>query len=38
MIKKLIYYIKLPYIKLRNKIRNKKRLKELRKQDPFIYD
>ena len=37
MIKKIIKVILYPWIKIQEKIRFKKRLKELRKRDPFIY-
>jgi len=33
----LIYYVTYPYYYLKEKQRIKKRLEELRKQDPFIY-
>lgn len=38
MIKKIIYYIFLPFNKLIGGIKYRRRLKELKKQDPFIYD
>jgi hypothetical protein len=37
MIKKIINFILYPYTKFQENRRWKKRLKELRKRDPFIY-
>jgi hypothetical protein len=37
LIKKVWQIIIWPYTKIRDEIRFKKRLKKLRKQDPFIY-
>lgn len=35
---KIQYYITYPYFWIKEEIEFRKRLKELRKQDPFIYD
>ena len=35
---KIKYYITYPYFWIKEEIEFRKRLKELRKQDPFIYD
>jgi hypothetical protein len=37
MVRKLIEIILWPYTKIKEEIRFRKRLKELRKKDPFIY-
>ncbi len=34
----LIYYLKLPYYKIKLELEYRKRMKKLRKQDPFIYN
>ncbi len=37
MVRKIINILIWPYTKIREEIRFRKRLKELRKKDPFIY-
>jgi hypothetical protein len=37
MVRKIIYYITWPVVWVRDEIRFRKKLKELRKKDPFIY-
>jgi len=36
--KKIWYYCTLPYYKIKLEINYRKRIKELRKRDPFIYE
>ena len=35
---KIVYYLKLPYYKIKLELEYRKRIKQLRKQDPFIYN
>jgi len=37
LLRNILYYVTWPYTSVRDEIRFRKRLKELRKKDPFIY-